>query len=206
MNPAPGLICPTGFSTGFSLRWPGTRDGTRVCGWSAPCAVEGRNFHGPQRDTAWLFLIGVYSAHRVYLTEFSSLRPNGRDFPAGWSRPHSPSQSLPGLPLPHRFMVSVTRFPTVWGRISDFVELCNIFVYCRASYFRIHPLTSCRWFPHTSGLPLVSCLDSVRFTQGGARKKYFLHFIELWNDFFHNRANYFHPGANAVVSHGSRDS
>ena len=95
--------------------------------------------------------------------------------------------------------------PTVLGRIFDFVELCNIFVYCRASYFRIRPLTSSRRFPHTLGLPLVSCLDSVCFTQGGARNiKCFSHFIELWNEFFRNRANYFQPGANAVLSHGSR--
>ena len=66
-------------------------------------------------------------------------------------------------PPQFRFMVSVTRFPTVRERILDFVELCNIFVYCRAKYFRVRPLTN-------ACLPLFH----ARW-----REKYFLHFIEL---------------------------
>ena len=81
-------------------------------------AVEGQNFHGPQLDAAWLFLIGVYSAHRSSSRSFSSLRPNGRDFPAGWTfeiftlhlwGPVGPS--LPdrlGAPA-HSFLVSLYR-------------------------------------------------------------------------------------------------
>ena len=44
------------------------------------------------------------------------------------------------------------------------------------------------------------------FTQGGARNKFLpFHWTLKWN-FIHNRAIYFRPGANAVRSHGSRDS
>ena len=57
----PGLICPTdlwrpGTAQDLPTHWPGTRVWTQVCGWNASYAGGGRNFHGPQRDTAWLFL------------------------------------------------------------------------------------------------------------------------------------------------------
>ena len=53
----PGLICLTelwrpGTAQDLPTHWPGTRVCTRVCGWNVPCAVEGRNFHGPQHDAA----------------------------------------------------------------------------------------------------------------------------------------------------------
>ena len=64
----------------YPIQWPGTRAWTRVCGRSASYAVEGRNFHGPQREAAWLFLT-VFIAltgfpHRVF-----PLRPDVRDLP-----------------------------------------------------------------------------------------------------------------------------
>ena len=72
----PGLICPTELcrpdtAQGLPTHWQGTRVWTRVCGWSAPYAIEGRNFHGPQRDCL-TFPHSVYSAH-LFLTEFFSL-------------------------------------------------------------------------------------------------------------------------------------
>ena len=77
-------------------------------------------------------------------------------------------------------------FPTVRGRILDFIELCNTFVYCWASYFRGRSLTSCRRFPHTSGLPLDSCL-LPNIHARWREKKYFSHFIELWNEIFQSQ-------------------
>ena len=118
-------------STGFSLRWPGTRDGTASL--RGECAIEGRNFHRP----LWLFLIGVYSAHRG-LTEFSSLRPNVRDSPAGWTFEIFTSVCGALLGLPCR-SVSVLLRTASWlvcpsaapftVRSTNFVELCNISVY-----------------------------------------------------------------------------
>ena len=85
------------------------------------------------------------------------------------------------LPTPPRFcfMVSLPRAPfTVRG--SNFVELCNNFVYCGPATF--HPLTA--------------ALYSSLFTQGGIS-------LNSQMIFFHNRANYFYPGANAALSHGT---
>ena len=86
------------------------------------CATCGRGAEFPRVSArlAWLFLIGVYSAHRVYLTEFSSLRPNVRDFPAGWVAASFAFAEPAGPPLPHRFMVSLPHLPHCTGTNSRF--------------------------------------------------------------------------------------
>ena len=57
-------------STGFSLLWPGTRDGT-LSMWveCVTCCRGAEFFHGPQRD-ACLTFPRVYSAHRVSSQSF----------------------------------------------------------------------------------------------------------------------------------------
>ena len=59
----------------------------------------------------------------------------------------------------------------------------------------------------------VCLLSAARFSTSARWRlkyiKYFSHFIELCNTscvYALQRINYFHPGANAVLSHGSRDS
>ena len=81
----PGLICPTelwrpGVAQDLPTHWPGTRVWTQVCGWNAPYAVEGRNFHGPQRDAAWLFLT-VFIALTAFPHGVFPLRSDVRDLP-----------------------------------------------------------------------------------------------------------------------------
>ena len=91
-----------------------------VCGGNVPYAVGGGISTGLSATLAWLFLIGVYSAHRVYLTEFSSLRPNVRDFPAGWVAASFAFTEPVGPPLPQRFMVSLPHLPHCMGTNSRF--------------------------------------------------------------------------------------
>ena len=67
-------------STGVTYSLAGTLVGTRVCGRSAPYAVEGRNFHGPQRDAAWLFLT-VFIALTGFPHGVFPLWPDVRDSP-----------------------------------------------------------------------------------------------------------------------------
>ena len=146
------------------------------------------------RDAAWLFLT-VFIALTGFLTEFFLSDPM-------YGIHRQPPPPVDGkllmqllyhgeLPTPprFRFMVSVTWFPTVRGRILDFVELCNILYTAGPATFEFALWQAC--------LPL--------FTQGGARNKFLaFHWTLKW--IFHNRANYFHPGANAVRSHGCRNS
>ena len=88
------------------------------------CAICGRGAEFPR---AWLFLIGVYRAHQVYLTEFSSLRPNVRDFPAGYTGIRPPCRrACQCFPFRIASWLVCPIFPTVRGWILDFVELCNI--------------------------------------------------------------------------------
>ena len=86
----PGLICPTelwcpGTAQDLPTHWPGTRVWTRVCGGNVPYAVEGRNFHGPQSNAAWLFLT-VFIALTGFPYRVFPLWPDVRDSPTspGW--------------------------------------------------------------------------------------------------------------------------
>ena len=166
---------------------------------NVPYAVEGWNFFlvPQQHNTAWLFLMG-FIALPDSLTEFSSpTRCTGfTDSPPVDYVIAEAQYYHRELPTPPRFHFMVI-LPCSPLSDMNFVELCNIFVYCRANYFS--SLISTEWYVlHPS-----AALDSLYFEKGG--KRVFSLFIELCNIFYF-RANYFRPGTNAVLSHGSRDS
>ena len=196
MSPPGALICLTelrrpGTVQDLPTHWPGTHVWTRVCGGKAPYAVEGRNFHGPQRDAAWLFLT-VFTAltgfpHGVFLS--SSMYRIRRQPPVDGKLL---MQLLyhGELPTPPHlcFIVSLP-----WVQLPS---LCAVRISLNSAIFL-----------YTAGpatfRPLIAALDSSCFLQGGG------YFIELCNAscvYALQRINYFHPGANAVLSHGSRDS
>ena len=122
-------------------------------------AVEGRNFHEPQGDTAWLFLT-VFIALTGFHHEVFPLWPDVRDSPTApswrqaanatalsWGTAYTASISLHGQCDPSHCT----------GTNSRFRWTLQYFVYCRAKYFRVSPLTA--------SLPL--------FSQGGARNMKF---------------------------------
>ena len=193
MNPAPGLICQTGaWRPGIGLDLASNGQELvmehRVCG--RECAICGRGVEFSTGLSATLpdFSSSVFIAltgfpHRVFL------------FLARWKglsnrlhRETSPCHRA--CPARDRldfasWLVCPECSPfTVRG--TNFVELCNILDTAGPATFR----------------PLTAALDSSHFMQGGER--FFSLFIELCNNFY--RANYFHPGTNAVLSHGSWDS
>ena len=150
------------------------------------------------------------------------LRPNVRDFPAGYTGIRPPAVE-PAGDFPLR-IASWLIFPTVRGRILDFVELCNILYTAGPANFefalwkavvgllihRVCLLTAACWqtaivgfLIHRVCLLTAACFPT--FTQGGARN---ISRISLNSEmkYFHNRANYFHPGANTDRLHGSRNS
>ena len=181
---------------------------TQVCGWSASYAVERRNFHGPQCDTAWLFLTEFFLSDPMYGIHRQ---------PPGWLRYCQSSVLSWGTADTASSFASWSvwpDFPLYGDEFSISLNSAIFFcIYCRASYIRVRPLTSCRRFPHTSGLPLDSCVLANSYQtflphfHAKWREKKFSHFNwTLKWFFFRNRANYFHPGANMVRSHGSRDS
>ena len=127
-----------------------------------------RNFHGPQRDAAWLFLTVFIALTGFPLGSFSS--PTRCTGLANSPTVDYVLSMLSIIMVDCRHRLDFTSwlvcrdFPTVRGTNFDFVELCNIFVYCRASYFRIHSLTSFARYPLRFSSD--SCL-LARFTQGG---------------------------------------
>ena len=134
-----GLICPTEFwrpgtSQDLPTHWPGTCVWTRVCRGNAPYAVEGRNFHGPQCDAAWLFLT-VFIASPAFSRSFSS--PTRC---MGFADSPPVDVKLLMQLLYHRELATPPRFPFMVGlpRVcgTNFVELCNIFAhFCSSCYF-----------------------------------------------------------------------
>ena len=154
-------------STGFSLRWPGTRDGTSSM--RVECAICGRGAE---------FSTGLSAT----LPDFSS----------------SVFIALTGFP--HRVFLS----PAQWKGLSN----------------RLHRDTSpCRQslsdrLDFASWLVCPGLLFTVRGTNSNLNSSsdscfgFIIHarwyFIELCNENFSH--NYFHPGANAILSHGNRDS
>ena len=153
----------------LASQWPGTRD--EPPSMRGECAICGRGAEFPRASAQCL--PDFSSSLFIALAGFTS-----QSFlsPAQCKGLSSRLNHRACRAIPHRFMVYPI-FPIVQGQSLDFVELCNIFVYCRAKYFRVRPLTSCRRFPHTSGLPLDSCL--LPHIHARWRKKYFSHFIEL---------------------------
>ena len=162
------------------------------------CAICGGGVEFPRASArrCLTFPHGVYSAHRFSSQSFTSpTRCTGfADSPPGWRQAAKATTLSWGTADPPRFASwSVwPDFPTVLGWTTlDFVELCNI-----SSYILQGQVLCKRVHPRTASFPL--------FTQGGARKFLAFHWTLKW--IFHNRANYFHPGANTDRSHGSRDS
>ena len=152
-------------STGFTYSL--ARNSCLNTSMQLECVICGRGAEFPQASVQ-LFLM-VFIALTGFPHGVFSLRPDARDSP----RVPPVDYVLPKLsiimvdchtPPRFRFMVSLPDFPTVRGTNFDFVEPCNIFVYCRASYFRIRPLTSCARFPLRFSSD--SCL-LAHFVQGG---------------------------------------
>ena len=142
------------------------------------CAICGRGAEFPRASARCLpdFFTSLFIA----LTGF----PHGvflppaqcKGLPSRLIQPHSPLRIASRL-------VCLAPSCSCAGRIS-----LNSFVYCRASYFS----------------SFVSCFGNT--LQGDAREFYLSLSLNSAIIYFHYRANYFHPGANAVLSHGSRDS
>ena len=117
------------------------------------CAICGRGVEFPRASArrCLTFRHDVYSAHRLSSQSFSSLtRCTGFvDNPSVGGKLLMQLLYHGQLPTPpwFRFMVSLPRAPfTVRG--TNFIELCNIFVYCRASYFSSSD--SCFWIHYIS--------------------------------------------------------
>ena len=130
----PNCCMTSRHNTGCSLQWPGTRDGTSSMQVeSAICGRGAEFFHGPQRDAAWLFLIGfphwVFISNPIYGIRWQS--------PSWRQAANATALSLGTADPPRfRFMVSLPRVqPPSLCAVWIFIELCNIFVYCRANYF-----------------------------------------------------------------------
>ena len=150
------------------------------------CAICGRGVEFPRASVrhCLTFPHGIYSANRFSSQSFSSPPPvDGKLIMQLLYH-----GELPTLPR-FRFMISL---PQV-----QLPSLCAVRISLNSAIFL-----------YTAGpatfRPLTAVLDSSRFVQGGERKV--LSFSLNSAMFFHHRANCFHPGANAVLSHGSRDS
>ena len=154
----------------------------QVCGGNASYAVEGRNFHGPQRKAAWLFFI-VFIAlsgfpHRVVFSDPME-GISSRLHLAPVYRLH---QSLPDhLDSLHGY----TTLILYWR--GKFSLNCAICLYCIASTL----------------FPLSAAFGCIMPRPPG------WYFIELCHAscvYALQRNNYFLLGSNAVLSHESRNS
>ena len=126
----------------------------------------------------------VYSAHRIYLTESSSLRAHWKGLSSRLIIPHSNSQSLPGLPLPHRFMVCLPPSSPLYGDEFSISLNSAIFFYTAgpATFEFALWQAAVGFLIHRVCLLTAACLPT--FTKRW-REKYFSHIIELWNEYFH---------------------
>ena len=158
------------------------------------CVICGRGAEFPWASTrrCLTFPLGVYSTHWLSSRSFSfPTRCTGfADSPLVDGKLLMQLLYHGEVPTPpqFRFMVSL---PQV-----HLPSLCVVQILLNSAIFL-----------YTAGpatfRPLAAALDSSRFVQGGG------YFIELCNAscvYALQRINYFHPGANAVLSHGSRDS
>ena len=110
-----------GTALDIASQWPGTRD--EPLSMRGDCAICGTGAEFPRASARRLPDVSssVFIALAgFYLTEFSSLRPNVRDFPAGWVAPLFAFTEPARPPLQHRFMVSLPHLPHCTGTNSRF--------------------------------------------------------------------------------------
>ena len=98
--------------------------------YAGECAICGRG--AEFRDAAWLFLM-VFIALNSFPHRVFPLRPDVWDLPTAPRLANSKLRLYRELPTPpwFRFMVMLPFSLSC----TNFVDLCNIFVYCRANYF-----------------------------------------------------------------------
>ena len=163
------------------------------------CAICGRGAEFPRSSArrCLTFPHGVYSAHRFSSQSFSS--PTRC---TGFADSPPVDYVLPKLSI----IMGNCRHPPQF----HFHGQCDPISHCTGTNSRFR--WTLQYFCILQG-QLLSSSPSDRqaclplFTQGGVRRNSRISLnSEMKFFFFHNRANYFHPGANAVRSHGSRDS